>query len=541
MSKKKKKKLPQRYSGIPNHKRVKSKLVSRLSEMNMEVLEWERDFLPEHLWIESLSSTYPENVWPEVYNQFLDELDKCLPEKVFIYGFVTDLGLIRLDKREEFLEQNDRLIYDAFYKPFGRIIAFYPEAPCYWLLKKKHLEKDGHLDPEVELPKLEQYILRLMAAKDLHAGHIRAVPLNRMFKHNRLYLRKGMPVVELLPKYPVGCTEDEKYRVQQFARIAMNMEYQRSDNYKERKWSKYFWRHNFDLAACIPKGISSKGAISLNEQSAKSLYQVLRTNAEVAARYLNEVSFKHKYDLYSPERDEILLGLFSRATRLYSLTATCADLWGRDTAGIMLRCLTETAITLGYLAKAGTEDEFKSFKSYGEGKEKLLMLHLQDTYPEKKSLEGMGPEDIAGELGGGFSPELIDIELGDWTKKSARDLAIAAGLEELYRLVYDPSSSDIHGTWVSVKNFNLVRCAQPLHKFHRMPQCFEPPLFVNTIEAIQHVYLTCVGIGVEHLNFPKIEAKLEEIGSFLQQPEEEEKPKTWKDSESILDKRYLQE
>ena len=89
------------------------------------------------------------------------------------------------------------------------------------------------------------------------------------------------------------------------------------------------------------------------------------------------------------------------------------------------------------------------------------MLHLQDTYAGKKSLEGKAAEEIAEDLGGGFMPELIDIELADWTKKSERELAIDAGLEEIYRLVFDPTSPDIHGTWISLKNSNLGRCAQP--------------------------------------------------------------------------------
>ena len=477
----------------------------------MQPIEWDRDLLPEHLWIESLAATYPEHVWPVIYNKFLDELDKYCPEgKIILFGFVTDFELIPKEKRDEFIKNNESLIHDAFYKPFGRIIAFYPNAPCSWLLQKEDVEKDGPLDPDVELPRLAKLVLNLMPGKDLHAGHIRAVPLNRMFKNNKLFLKEGMSVIEFLPKYPVGCNEEEKYRVQQFARITMNVHFQQAEHYKPMEWSKYFWRHNHDIAPCIPHVSTFKGAAALNEKSAEQLYESLTANADITIEYLNDVSIKHKYDLYRPERDEILLGLFSRVTRLYVLLCTTPYLWARDIAGIILRCLAETAIIFGYLAKVGGEEEFEAFKSYGEGKEKLLMLHLQDTYAGKKSLEGKAAEEIAEDLGGGFMPELIDIELADWTKKSERELAIDAGLEEIYRLVFDPTSPDIHGTWISLKNSNLGRCAQPLHRFHRMPHYFEPPLFVDTIVAAQRIYLLCADIGIHNLNFPKLPVGLKE-------------------------------
>lgn|ERR1017187_5165768 len=99
-------------------------------------------------------------------------------------------------------------------------------------------------------------------------------------------------------------------------------------------------------------------------------------------------------------------------------------------------------------------------------------------------------------LGGGLTPEVLDIELDNWTKKSARDLAIAAGFQKYCRLAYDPSSADVHGTWMSLDNSNLTRCVQPLHRFHRLPGYFEPPAYLNTIQAAQEFYEKCLDVGV---------------------------------------------
>jgi hypothetical protein len=281
--------------------------------------------------------------------------------------------------------------------------------------------------------------------------------------------------------------------------------------YSEKAWPKYFWRHNYDLIPCRPHYIDVSPERCLRPEDEPSLYELLRRNASIAVEYVDSLWSKVRCDLYSPERDEILLGLFSRMTRLYVVIGADPNLWARDIAGIMLRCLVDTAVTFAYLVSAGTDQEFSDFIRYGEGKEKLLMLHLQETYPDRESLEGKDATRIAEELGGGFAPELIDIELDNWTKKSARDLAIAAGLEEFYRLVYDPTSPDVHGTWMSLKRSNLSRCAEPLHRFHRLPSYMEPPLHANTIIAAQRIYQRCVAVAVAKLGFPTPSQEMEEI------------------------------
>jgi hypothetical protein len=135
------------------------------------------------------------------------------------------------------------------------------------------------------------------------------------------------------------------------------------------------------------------------------------------------------------------------------------------------------------------------------------MLHLQDNYPEDSSLEGRSPEAISSELGS-FVPEILDIELGHWSKKDTRKLASEAGLEKFYRLVYSPTSGDLHGTWVSLKNSNLSICGEVLHRFHRLPKYTDPPVFVNTVAAAQDLYTHCVNVGVEKLGYPTKKAEL---------------------------------
>ena len=133
------------------------------------------------------------------------------------------------------------------------------------------------------------------------------------------------------------------------------------------------------------------------------------------------------------------------------------------------------------------------------------MLHLQDSHPDQASLEGRTAEAVGNELGS-FAPELIQIELGNWAKQDARKLAAQAGLERLYRLVYSPGSSDVHGSWLSLKHSNLRYCGEALHRFHRLPSFSEPPVYLNAMIAAQELLEACIEAGVSSLGFPKPDA-----------------------------------
>ena len=107
--------------------------------------------------------------------------------------------------------------------------------------------------------------------------------------------------------------------------------------------------------------------------------------------------------------------------------------------------------------------------------------------------------------------EFIEIDLSGWTKKKPRELSIKAGFEDYYKLVYDPASADVHGTWTSLKKTNLSHCQIALHRFHKMPTLVEPPLFIQNVNLAQEIYERCLNIGQKHLNFSKFEKPLQNI------------------------------
>jgi len=483
------------------------------------MIDWERDLMPEHLWIDLLAQEYKNYAWHKIYNDFLDKLESALDNqpKTPLFGFISDFGILTQKERERFLSANKEFIYHAFFKPIGKILSLYPDNPANWLILEEWKNKE-RIDFETELKKLAESLSRLIQAKDLYTGHIRALPLTRLFKHKKLYLpSKGMEeIIDLLPKYPDKCSEKEQYRVQQFARTTMNLNFMTEDRYKSKKWPQYFWRHNYNLVPCLPLSGPLDSKNSIDEEKIKNIQSQLWENCILLIKYLDKIAMQYKYDLYDPTIDEIKLGLFSRIVRLYISFISNPFLWTRDLSGIMLRCIGETAIIFFYLVKKGTREEFINFKNYALGKEKLLMLHLQDNLSTSVTIEGKTIDEIAKDLGGGFKAEIMDIDLKGWTKKNIREMANEVGLESIYRWVIDPSSAEIHGSWSSIKKSNLVICRQILHRFHMVPKFYEPPIYLLSLFVAERIYLRCQELGIAELKFPPPDKKLKEIPEIKQ-------------------------
>ena len=505
-----KRKRYKEHSSLSQHKKVGSQMVApfRSLGIDMKPVEWFRDLLPEYLWLAGLAEYFGiENVH-QPFALFLDALDKYVDGDTLLVGHLSDFELVKVEQREKFLAENKQLVHDLFFVAIGRILTIYPSSPASWLLHDDFFVRSPRIDPGVELNHLRKLVNRLYTPKDDYTGHLRSLPLSRSLKHGKVFFPVDFRFADVLPRYPIECTDDEKSQVQSFARNLTNMHYQTTEHYKDRRWAKYFWRHNFEISICRPANIATRNARPMSMDEASKVSRILQQNREFLRSYIEGLHTRVKIDLYDPIRDEIHFGLISRIVRLYCLVAEDSNLWARDTSGIILRSLVDCAISICYLIKSGSDSEYRKFRDYGEGQEKLLFLHLQDNYTDLRSLEGMNAEELAENLGG-FEIETLNIELGNWTSKDTRKLAIEAGMEKYYRLVYSPSSAELHGAWHSLKGTSLCRCVEPLHRFHRLATFYDPPAYVNTFMMAQDIVKFVMDVEAKSLGYPDVSKEIQ--------------------------------
>lgn len=497
---------------LAKHQKVGSSLATALSRLPISPLHWDRDLLPEHLWIASLRRLVPEGRIHQPFYAFMDVLDEYWEAESPAIGFLSDFANLG-DRGPNLIATNERMVRELFLQPFGRILSFFPDSPASWVVTDAFLEEGGRIDPDRELGELRRLIGDLMDGRGSLATEVRMCSFARLVKSGKMLFPADMPVVDLLPRYPGDCSPDERAHVDSFVRVAMNAHLV-AERKEASAWVKYFWRHTYDLAPCKPVLLPVRGARPVRRDEFRSLESIVNRNVMEARAYLDRLAMRIRYDLYDPSKDEVLHGLFARCVRLYLLVSENPVLWARDTAGILLRCFVETAITFIYLASRGSDEEVQRFREYGESQQKLLMLHLQDSYPSSVSLEGRTAEEISNELGA-FNAEILQIELGHWAKKDIRRLAQETGLDRWYRLVFSPTSADVHGTWVSLKHSNLCVCGEPLHRYHLMPTYAEPPLYVPTLVAAQEILSQVHGSGVASLAYPD-DLQLEHLTTALE-------------------------
>jgi hypothetical protein len=197
----------------------------------------------------------------------------------------------------------------------------------------------------------------------------------------------------------------------------------------------------------------------------------LRESLAALKTAYQQATVKADLDLFSPDRDEVLFGLVSRQFRLFSVITGDPNLWSPDLGHMLHRVMADNLIVLAYLIHKNDPSLFERFKRYSLGKQKLYKLHLSD-YGERMGLDMSEIEDDLEErINEEIFEEFLPIELGSvFEGTDTRKMAYEVKLEDLYRLVYSPTSAELHGEWVSLKEHNLTLCVNPLHRFHRLPR-----------------------------------------------------------------------
>jgi hypothetical protein len=135
--------------------------------------------------------------------------------------------------------------------------------------------------------------------------------------------------------------------------------------------------------------------------------------------------------------------------------------------------MADVYINIAWIFEAPTERS-KKFIEFGLGQEKLFIEHQKKNILEN----GSDPEknDYIKALEGWVDSQclmfLVEVNIGSWSEMTTRQMAQEANCLDFYRFVYSPFSSGTHSTWQQIAKYNLVQCANPLHKHHLIPHYY---------------------------------------------------------------------
>jgi hypothetical protein len=243
------------------------------------------------------------------------------------------------------------------------------------------------------------------------------------------------------------------------------------------EWPRYFWERGHDLAPChvvLPAGPY------LQDIPENYLVAVARANGDYFREshifFERELSRKPPA-LYRPETDEILAGLIARAYRLCVQMISFPPNQTDDMADVLLRMVVETYITARWLIEKGKDADFTRLLEHAAGTDKLYAEHVRVLMER----QGAGRDAIETEVnriinsGMSRNPDLTPVELGHWSGKDIRRLALEVGCGDIYNLLYTPCSWTAHGAFCAVARQNMALCIEPLHGRHRVPLYWRKP------------------------------------------------------------------
>lgn len=188
----------------------------------------------------------------------------------------------------------------------------------------------------------------------------------------------------------------------------------------------------------------------------------------------SEIKIEHdKIEAYS-----VIGGLLSRQVTLSIEMARSPSILNGHSAPLFLRSMTDLHIALAWIM-LDLEERSKKYIYHGLGEEKLLIELYKSKLAEDPGINGN--EDIqkiidikTAWINSQRRDFMVEVNLGNWSQLDYRKMSIEADCEDLYKFAYKPFSHCAHNMWPHISLYNSRQCENPLHKYHLIPEFFEP-------------------------------------------------------------------
>lgn len=167
---------------------------------------------------------------------------------------------------------------------------------------------------------------------------------------------------------------------------------------------------------------------------------------------------------------EVIGGLLARQVTLARQLAESPGVWTGHVAPIILRAMADVFINVAWILKDPL-DRSRKYVLFGLGQMKLELEHRKNkNQPSERSPD----EVILIEATEAWIERqrhtfLTEVNLGSWSGKNVREMAVEADCLDFYDFAYQPFSACTHSMWQHVSRYNLRACSNPLHQYHGVP------------------------------------------------------------------------
>lgn len=438
-------------SKLSDHIFKKGKFTTPLNSIPMmtemeDKKSWTYGRLPEYLWIGLVFNQYGRMLGLQKLYRIIVELHKLAPD--MLAPRMSDILSLDVNVQADFYKQIIETTSKETLAPLTLLFTLSkaPEFSTWFYCKELSIEE--------RQDKIVETMQKIMGHQTHEATDIRFVVLYFELLSGKLHLPKEE--LDLLLKYPtLDHSVEEMRMIRPSVRSLemMTLQFEKVNS----AYLRYFWRCVSEMTECTLFSIQFP-----EETSEISLYM----------EQLHEV-FRYLSDLFvsaNPldEKMNVILGI---ATYSYKRLKEAYEhnLFNSVSGRSCIRVLIENYIMLKYLVKneSARDNIWKDYQMYGIGLYKLVLERYRESGERKNS---HFDKDYIEILVNEFKIEdSIDMDTRYFDQQNIRLKAEGVGEKELYGLYYDYDSSFEHGLWGAIRESSLIKCNNPAHQYHCIP------------------------------------------------------------------------
>lgn len=436
-------------SKLSEHEFKKGKFTTPLNTIMTSISDdksWTYGRLPEYLWIGLIFKQYGRRIGLEKAYKIISVLHKMAPQ----------LCAPRLSS----ILSSEPMLQKEFYDKILEIISKKTLAPLtliFTLSKYPEFAKSFYTEG-ISVDERRKILIETMRLLMNHqtndATDIRFVVLYFESMSGRLVLRKED--VDLLLKYPnLEHDEEEMRMIRPMVRSLelLTLEFEKIDL----DFLDYFWECVSKMTECELMSIQFPKEETKIEIYMEQVYEVFD--------YLSTVFAETKP---LERKMQVLLGIatysYKRLKEAYE-----HELFNSISGRSCIRVLIENYIMMKYLVKNESQhdDIWRDYQFYGIGLYKLVLARhrenpaKRDSHFDETYIEALVNEYVI--------EEAIDMDTRYFDQTNIRIKAESVNEKDLYGLYYDYDSSYEHGLWGAIRESSMLKCNNPTHQYHCVP------------------------------------------------------------------------
>jgi len=407
---------------------------------------WTYGRMPEYLWIGLILNQYGRELGLQKLNIIIAELHRLAPD--MRAPRMSDILSLDVNVQADFYKQ----VIEAASKE-----TLAPLTLVFTLSKEPEFSEwfyCAELSVEDRQNKIIGTMQKIMGHQTHEATDIRFIVLYFNLLSGKLHLpREHLDMILRYPTLPHSAEDMKMIRPSVRSLEMMVLQFDGANS----AFLKGFWRCISEMTEC------SLFLIQFPEETTEiSLYM----------ERLHEV-FAYLSDLFvdaNPldEKMNVVIGIATYSYKRFK-EAYDHNLFNSISGRSCIRVLIETYIMLKYLIKneSSHENIWKDYQLYGIGLYKLVLARHREN--EERKLGHFDKDYIEALVNEFKIEESIDMDTRYFDQQNIRLKAESVNEKELYGLYYDYDSSFEHGLWGAIRECALVKCNNPAHQYHCVP------------------------------------------------------------------------